>query len=72
VEQHAPIALQALRPGGVFWVSYPKRSSQVKTDLTRDAGWETLWSAGMRAVSQIAIDETWSALRFRPKSESEG
>lgn len=32
----------------------------------RDKGWDTVKNLGLRPVSQIAIDETWSALRFRP------
>lgn len=61
-----PTALGALKLGGVLWFSYPKKSSQVETDITRDVGWDSVKSAGMRPVSQVSIDETWSALRFRP------
>src|SRR6266545_2519773 len=62
-------AITAVRPGGRLWVSYPKRSSKVPTDLTRDAGWEPLVEAGWVAVTQISVDEVWSALRFRPAAE---
>ena len=58
------IALTA--PGGIVWMAYPKKTSKLASDLSRDAGWEPFAAAGWRPVSQVSIDETWSALRFRP------
>jgi hypothetical protein len=69
VSRAAATAVQALKPGGLLWFAYPKKTSGVKTDITRDHGWDALLSAGLRPVTQIAIDDTWSALRFRPLSE---
>ena len=66
VEDLSPTGLGALQPGGLLWFCYPKKSSKVATDITRDTGWDSLTEANMRPVSQISIDETWSALRFRP------
>jgi hypothetical protein len=54
----------ALRPGGILWVSYPKGKA-VATDLNRDILREALAEIGLEAVSQVAIDDTWSALRFK-------
>jgi hypothetical protein len=65
----APKALKAVADGGVLWISYPKRSSGVETDLTRDIGWKVVEEAGWGGVAQVAIDEVWSALRFRPGAE---
>ncbi|MEA4910410.1 MAG: hypothetical protein GYA17_02905 [Chloroflexi bacterium] len=62
----APLALQALRYDGLLWIAYPKRSSKTITDLSRDAGWEVLWQAGLQGIAVVSIDATWSALRFRP------
>jgi hypothetical protein len=62
-------ALAALRPGGLLWIAYPKKSAKTGTDISRDEGWDTIAAAGLRPVTQIAIDETWSALRFRPTAE---
>jgi hypothetical protein len=62
----APVALAAIRRDGVLWIAYPKQSAKVKTDITRDRGWDPITAAGLRPVTQIAIDETWSALRWRP------
>ena len=47
----------------VFWVAYPKAN---RADLNRDTLWPVLGEYGMRPVSQVAVDEVWSALRFRP------
>lgn len=66
VEAEGPIALRAIRPDGLLWLCYPKGKSRLTTDLNRDHGWEIIRSAGFEAVSQVSVDETWSALRFRP------
>ncbi len=69
IDTHAMTVMQALKPRGLLWFAYPKKSSKVKTDITRDIGWEGLMSMGIRPVTLISIDDTWSALRFRPVSE---
>jgi hypothetical protein len=65
-EALGPIARQAVRYDGILWISYPKRSAKVETDLSRDAMWELLTDFGLRPVAQISVDDTWSAVRFRP------
>ncbi len=62
----APKAMKAVREGGILWMAYPKRTSGLDTDLTRDAGWKVVDEAGWGAVAQVAIDATWSAVRFKP------
>lgn len=52
----------------VFWVAYPKAN---RTDLNRDSLWPVLGEYGMRPISQVAVDDVWSALRFRPLKEGE-
>ena len=63
------LARAALSDGGTLWFAYPKGGSGVETDLSRDRGWEALTTAGLRPVSQVAVDDVWSALRFRPLGE---
>ena len=58
-------ASAAARPGGILWVSYPKQTSGARSDLNRDVLREELASRGWEAVSQVAVDERWSALRFK-------
>ena len=49
----------------VLWVAYPKKTSALASDLDRDHGWEPMTAAGFDPVSQVAIDDTWSALRWK-------
>jgi len=62
-------ALPFYRKGGRLWFAYPKRTGTIRTDITRDHGWAPLADAGLVAVTQVAIDETWSALRYRFRDE---
>jgi hypothetical protein len=62
-------ALRRGRRGGVLWICYPQKTSAIASDVNRDIAWAPLAEAGYRPVTQVAIDDTWSALRFRPQSE---
>lgn len=61
-----PTAIGAIKYDGLLWVSYPKKSSKVPSDLSRDVLWELPGETGLRPVTQVSIDKTWSALRYRP------
>jgi len=50
----------------LFWICYPKGGGKIKSDLNRNVVWDIASSVGMKCVTQIAIDETWSAIRCRP------
>ncbi len=69
VQKDTPIAIEMVKAGGRLWLSYPKQSSKVPTDINRDILWKIFPNSEWRPVTQISIDEVWSALRFRPKSE---
>jgi hypothetical protein len=56
-------------PNALVWISYPKKASKTGSDLSRDVIREAMRAAGWRAVSIVAIDEVWSALRFRPTGQ---
>jgi len=61
----ATIASKA-KGDAVIWFAYPKGSSKkYKCDFNRDTGWAALGKAGFEPVRMIAIDEDWSAVRFR-------
>jgi hypothetical protein len=50
----------------VLWFAYPKGTSKrYCCDFNRDDGWDLLRKSGFDSVRQVAIDEDWSALRFR-------
>ncbi len=66
----APQARDAVNYDGLLWISYPKKSSKIATDISRDVAWEVMKEFGLRPVFQVSIDETWSALRFRPTEQA--
>jgi hypothetical protein len=50
----------------VVWFAYPKGTSKrYHSEINRDTGWQVLGQAGFEPVRAVAIDEDWSALRFR-------
>lgn len=50
----------------VVWFAYPKGTSKkLKCDFNRDTGWDALKALGFETVRAVAIDEDWTALRFR-------
>jgi hypothetical protein len=53
------------RRDALTWVAYPK-AGRLGTDLNRDSLAERMRNAGVRPVRQVALDDVWSALRFRP------
>jgi hypothetical protein len=66
VEILSPKALHNLTADGVLWFAFPKKTSKkFSSDIDRDHGWEVLIDRGFDKVRLIAIDEDWSALRFR-------
>lgn len=50
------------------WISYPKGG---RSDINRDSIWKLFGTHGWTATSNIALDETWSAIRVRPMTDSE-
>lgn len=67
-EVDALAQLAAARTAGdaVVWFAYPKQSSKkYKSEIDRDHGWAALGAAGFEPVRMVAIDEDWSAVRFR-------
>jgi Protein of unknown function (DUF3052) len=64
------LSREAIEPDGMIWVSWPKQSSRVATDLTDNVVRETALPLGLVDIKVCAIDETWSGLKFViPKAE---
>lgn len=61
-----PKAGQLVKPGGMLWLAYAKGASKVKTDVNRDKLWKAIEPLGWQPIRQIALDEVWSAMRFKP------
>ena len=55
----------SLKTGGLTWAAYPKGGSKVPTNLNRDILWKLVEPTGWRPVRMVALDDTWSAMRFR-------
>ena len=60
-----PGCKRLLAPGGALWVAYIKGTSSRKTDINRDSIRAHVATIGLDTVSQIAIDDDWSALRLK-------
>ncbi|HEY2720444.1 MAG TPA: YdeI/OmpD-associated family protein [Chitinophagaceae bacterium] len=72
VEKELSQVLKLLKPGVVLWIYYPKGSSKIQTDLTRDKGWETLLEHDeLNWISLISFDDTWSTFGSRLKTETD-
>jgi hypothetical protein len=68
VEQIAPVAIHNLMADGVLWFCYPKKTSKkYNSEIDRDHGWKVLIDSGFYGIRLVAIDQDWSALRFRNK-----
>ena len=66
VNRLAKAAGEKAQGDAVVWFAYPKGTSKKYTcEFNRDTGWDALGENGFEAVRQVAIDEDWSALRFR-------
>jgi hypothetical protein len=66
VDALAPLVAVRTPGDAIVWFAYPKGSSKkLKCDFNRDTGWDKLEAAGFETVRAIAIDEDWTALRFR-------
>lgn len=60
-----PKVLKALGPECRLWISFPKGSSKIQTDLTRDKGWESLKDIDLKWINLVSINEAWSAFALR-------
>lgn len=66
VDAFAEAVARATEGDATVWIAYPKGSSKRYTcEFNRDSGWASMGAAGFEPVRQVAIDEDWSALRFR-------
>ncbi len=59
--------LTKLSKEALLWIAFPKRTSEIATDLGRDYHWNPLVNRQWIAVRQVSINASWSALRFRQK-----
>jgi hypothetical protein len=68
VKEHVQAAIEASKRGGLLWLSYPKQDSELgRLELeTAFADWD------LSPVASISVDDTWTAIRYRPESDLTG
>jgi hypothetical protein len=66
LDRASKVLAAASESDAVIWFAYPKGSSKrYACEFNRDSGWRVIRDAGFDSVRMVAIDEDWSALRFR-------
>ena len=66
LDRASKVLAAASEGDAVIWFAYPKGSSKRYTcEFNRDSGWSVIRDAGFESVRMVAIDDDWSALRFR-------
>ena len=66
VEYYAPVALHNLVADGILWFCYPKKTSKkYDSEIDRDHGWKALNEFDFYGIRIVAIDDNWSAMRFK-------
>ena len=71
LDELAPKAAKALKLESILWISFPKGTSKIQTDLTRDKGWDRVKKLDLKWVNLVSVNDTWSAFALRPYKEGE-
>ena len=65
-EDRLPTIVNTVIYDGLLWMCYPKKTSKLKSDVSRDILWKAVQTKGFDGVAMISINDTWSAMRIRP------
>lgn len=57
--------IPALQTDATFWIAYPKLTSKIASDLSRDKNWDFVSDFGFDPVRMIVLDSVWNAARFQ-------
>jgi hypothetical protein len=71
LDELLPEVIQALKPESLLWITFPKGTSKIQTDLTRDVGWDAVQAADLKWINLISVNDTWSAFSLRPYKPGE-
>jgi hypothetical protein len=63
--------LPLIKDNTLCWIFYPKGTSKIQTDLTRDEGWDELRKTDLQWINLISFDETWSAFGLRERKDTD-
>jgi len=61
-----PIVFDYISSNTIVWIIYPKKSGTIKTDLTRDVGWDILSQFEYRGIRLISINDDYTAIHIKP------
>ena len=62
---------KSLNPAGQLWITFPKASSGIQTDLSRDKRWDSLKTHNLKWIGLISVDGDGSAFALRPSKPGE-
>lgn len=65
LSKYLPLVMNCINDKTIFWISYPKLTSKLKSDLNRDKGFGLLNNLWYWWFAMISYDDTWSAMRFK-------
>jgi hypothetical protein len=71
LEKVFPRVLKLLKQESLIWISFPKGTSKIQTDLTRDKGWGIVQASDLKWLKLVSVNETWSAFALRPYKPGE-
>ncbi|MBL7724669.1 MAG: YdeI/OmpD-associated family protein [Chitinophagaceae bacterium] len=73
LEKEMSKVMKLVKPEITVWVYYPKGTSGIQTDLTRENGWECLMKEKEKLswINLLSFDKTWSIFGFRAKTEAD-
>lgn len=69
LKKWVPKASKKQKKDGSLWLSYPKKSGDINTDLNRDITWKAVTAFGMEPVRLISMNENWSSMRLVNKKD---
>jgi hypothetical protein len=72
LEQHGQRLMDLIVPDGTVWISWPKKASKVRTDITEDVIREVLLPTGLVDVKVAAVSDIWSGLKLVIRKELRG
>jgi hypothetical protein len=69
MEKELKKVLPLIKGDTICWIFYPKGTSKIQTDLSRDSVWSIMQDQKVQMISLICFDDTWSAFGMRQKNE---
>jgi hypothetical protein len=70
LQRKLPALMKAIAPDGMIWVSWPKKSARVATDITEDTVRDVALPLGLVDVKVCAVNEVWSGLKLVIRKEN--